>query len=176
MPSKQEPARIARAVAPTVARFAAEKVVLALETEPASFGAGHSGGNSASEGPAQLTLKEVAAAIRRRKLSSVELTRSLLERIALATGAQRLRSRRSRGRAGGRQGGRPYAARAAGRRPAARVPLAHKDMYYSAGKPAGCGSKVRERLDRAGNVDRDRPAGGRRVVSPRAAAHVRVRL
>ena len=31
---------------------------------------------------AQLTLKEVAAAIRRRKLSSVELTRSLLERIA----------------------------------------------------------------------------------------------
>ena len=30
-------ARIARAVAPTVARFAAEKVVLALETEPASF-------------------------------------------------------------------------------------------------------------------------------------------
>ena len=30
-------ARIARAVAPTVARLAAEKVVLALETEPASF-------------------------------------------------------------------------------------------------------------------------------------------
>ncbi len=24
------------------------------------------------------------------------------------------------------------------------VPLAHKDMYYSAGKPAGCGSKLRE--------------------------------
>src|SRR5262249_17378631 len=24
------------------------------------------------------------------------------------------------------------------------VPLAHKDMYYSKGKPAGCGSKVRE--------------------------------
>jgi hypothetical protein len=30
-------ARIARAVAPTVARFAAEKIELALETEPASF-------------------------------------------------------------------------------------------------------------------------------------------
>jgi hypothetical protein len=30
-------ARIARAVAPTVARFAAEKVVLSLETEPSSF-------------------------------------------------------------------------------------------------------------------------------------------
>jgi len=30
-------ARIARAVTPTVARFAAEKVDLALETEPASF-------------------------------------------------------------------------------------------------------------------------------------------
>jgi hypothetical protein len=30
-------ARIARAVAPTVARFASEKLDLALETEPASF-------------------------------------------------------------------------------------------------------------------------------------------
>jgi len=31
------PARIARAVAPNVARFAAEKLALALETEPSTF-------------------------------------------------------------------------------------------------------------------------------------------
>jgi len=31
------PARIARAVAPTVTRFAAEKLCLALETEPSTF-------------------------------------------------------------------------------------------------------------------------------------------
>ena len=31
------PARIARAVSPTVARFAAEKIAMPLETEPSSF-------------------------------------------------------------------------------------------------------------------------------------------
>src|SRR5262245_39271421 len=31
------PARVARAVAPNVARFAAEKLALALETEPSTF-------------------------------------------------------------------------------------------------------------------------------------------
>jgi len=31
------PARIARAVAPTVTRFGAEKLALALETEPSTF-------------------------------------------------------------------------------------------------------------------------------------------
>jgi hypothetical protein len=31
------PARIARAVGPTVARYAAENIAMALETEPASF-------------------------------------------------------------------------------------------------------------------------------------------
>jgi aspartyl-tRNA(Asn)/glutamyl-tRNA(Gln) amidotransferase subunit A len=95
--------------------------------------------------PAQLTLKEAAAAIRRRKLSSVELTRSLLARIerwqpklnafvrveaedALAAAKAADRALARRGPKGPLHG----------------VPLAHKDMYYSAGKPAGCGSKVRE--------------------------------
>jgi aspartyl-tRNA(Asn)/glutamyl-tRNA(Gln) amidotransferase subunit A len=113
--------------------------------------------------PAQLTLTELAAAIRERRLSSVEVTRSLLARIehwqpvlnvfvrieadealAAATAAdEALACGQARG-------------------PLHGVPLAHKDMYYSAGKPAGCGSKVREgwiapatstavaRLERAG--------------------------
>jgi aspartyl-tRNA(Asn)/glutamyl-tRNA(Gln) amidotransferase subunit A len=95
--------------------------------------------------PAQLTLKEVAAAIRRRKLSSVELTRSLLERIERWQPAlnafvrveadEALTAAKAADRALARRGPRG---------PLHGVPLAHKDMYYSAGKPAGCGSKVRE--------------------------------
>ena len=56
------------------------------------------------------------------------------------------------------------------------VPLAHKDMYYSAGKPAGCGSKVREGWIAPATVDRGRAARGRRLVPVRRAAHGRVRL
>ena len=95
--------------------------------------------------PAELSLTQVATAIRRRKLSSVELTRALLARIerwqpvlnafvrveadeALAVAKAADRSLARRGPKGPLHG----------------VPLAHKDIYYSAGKPAGCGSKVRE--------------------------------
>ena len=95
--------------------------------------------------PAQLTLKEVAAAIRRRKLSSVELTRSLLERIARwqpklnafvrVEADDALVAAKTADRALARRGAKG---------PLHGVPLAHKDMYYSAGKPAGCGSKLRE--------------------------------
>jgi hypothetical protein len=35
--SDDAPARIARAVTPTVARYAAENIAIALETEPSSF-------------------------------------------------------------------------------------------------------------------------------------------
>ncbi len=95
--------------------------------------------------PAMLTLTELAAAIRDRKVSSVEATTALLKRIEawqpkingfvrieadgaleLANAADAALARRDiKGLLDG-------------------VPLAHKDMYYSAGKPAGCGSKVRE--------------------------------
>ena len=95
--------------------------------------------------PAELSLTQVATAIRRRKLSSVELTRALLARIerwqpvlnafvrveadeALAVAKAADCSLAHRGPKGPLHG----------------VPLAHKDIYYSAGKPAGCGSKVRE--------------------------------
>ena len=95
--------------------------------------------------PAQLTLKEVAAAIRRRKLSSVELTRSLLERIARWQPALNafVRVEAEDALAAAKAADRALARRGA-KGPLHGVPLAHKDMYYSAGKPAGCGSKVRE--------------------------------
>jgi aspartyl-tRNA(Asn)/glutamyl-tRNA(Gln) amidotransferase subunit A len=94
--------------------------------------------------PAELTLREVAAAIRRRKLSSLELTRSLIARIERwqkLNAFVRIETEKAL-----------LAAKAADRALARRgpkgplhgVPLAHKDMYYSSGKPAGCGSKLRE--------------------------------
>jgi aspartyl-tRNA(Asn)/glutamyl-tRNA(Gln) amidotransferase subunit A len=94
--------------------------------------------------PAELTLKEVAAAIRRRRLSSLELTRSLIARIerwqelnafVRIEAEEALSAAKAADRALARRGPKG---------PLHGVPLAHKDMYYSAGKPAGCGSKLRE--------------------------------
>jgi len=95
--------------------------------------------------PAQLTLKEVAAAIRRRKLSSVELTRALLERIARWQPKLNafVRVEADEALAAAKAADRAFA-RGKPKGPLHGVPLAHKDMYYSAGKPAGCGSKLRE--------------------------------
>jgi aspartyl-tRNA(Asn)/glutamyl-tRNA(Gln) amidotransferase subunit A len=113
--------------------------------------------------PALLSLTELAAAIRERKVSSVEVTKACLARIeqwqphtnafvrveaedALAHAAA-ADATLARGEAIGFLHG---------------VPLAHKDMYYTEGKVAGCGSKLREdwvapatatavaRLERAG--------------------------
>src|SRR6516162_3573289 len=95
--------------------------------------------------PAELTLAEVAGALRRRTFSSAELTRWMLERIgrwqpiinafvrieedeALAA-AKRADRTLARGKAKGALYG---------------VPLAHKDMYYVKGKLSECGSKVRK--------------------------------
>ncbi len=95
--------------------------------------------------PAELTLTEVAGALRRRTFSSTELTRWMLERIgrwqpiinafvrieedeALAAAKRAVRAL-ARGKAKGALYG---------------VPLAHKDMYYVKGKLSECGSKVRK--------------------------------
>ncbi|MCC7347946.1 MAG: amidase [Variibacter sp.] len=97
--------------------------------------------------PAAWTLTETADALRARRISSVELTQMLLARIdqwqpklnafvAIEPEEALAAARRadedidlSRGIAGGVLHG---------------VPLAHKDMYYYAGKVAGCGSKIRK--------------------------------
>ena len=95
--------------------------------------------------PALLSLSDLAANIRNRKISSVEATQGLLTRIKdwqpLLNAFVRLDAEEALA-----------AAREADTRlaksgpvgPLHGVPLAHKDMYYIAGKSAGCGSKVRE--------------------------------
>jgi len=114
---------------------------------------------------AELTLAEIAAAIRGRRVSSVEATRALLERIeswqprlnafvrveaedALAAAAAADKALGEDSAKGALHG----------------VPLAHKDMFYVAGKLAECGSKIRKgfvpaatstaivRLDKAGAI------------------------
>jgi aspartyl-tRNA(Asn)/glutamyl-tRNA(Gln) amidotransferase subunit A len=114
---------------------------------------------------AELTLAEIAAAIRARKVSSVEVTRSLLARIAAwqptLNAFVRLHADEALAAAAAAD-----AALARGDSAGALhgVPLAHKDMYYVAGKLAECGSKLRQgfvapatstavaRLDKAGTI------------------------
>jgi aspartyl-tRNA(Asn)/glutamyl-tRNA(Gln) amidotransferase subunit A len=114
---------------------------------------------------AELTLAEIATAIRARKASSVEVTRALLQRIEAwqptlnafvrldAEGALAAAAAADAELASGKAGGALHG-----------VPLAHKDMFYIAGKLAECGSKLRkgfvaratstavERLDKAGSI------------------------
>jgi aspartyl-tRNA(Asn)/glutamyl-tRNA(Gln) amidotransferase subunit A len=95
--------------------------------------------------PCELTLRELAAAIRRRKLSSVEATKAMLARIdkwqptlnafARVEGEDALKAARAADRA-------LAAGKAKG--PLHGVPLAHKDMYYVRGKLAECGSRIRK--------------------------------
>ena len=93
--------------------------------------------------PAMLSLAQAAEAIRARKLSSVEATRALLKRIGTwqpklnafvrIDADEALRAAKAADDA---------LAKSGPKGPLHGVPLAHKDMYYIKGKPAGCGSKV----------------------------------
>jgi aspartyl-tRNA(Asn)/glutamyl-tRNA(Gln) amidotransferase subunit A len=93
--------------------------------------------------PSVLTLTEAAAAIREHKLSSVEVTRSLLARIErwqpVLNAFVRVEVEEALAAAAAAD-----AAIASGvaRGPLHGVPLAHKDMYYVTGKLAECGSKI----------------------------------
>jgi aspartyl-tRNA(Asn)/glutamyl-tRNA(Gln) amidotransferase subunit A len=94
---------------------------------------------------ARMNLKDLAAAIRRRKVSSVEVTKALIARIdqwqptlnafARVEAEDALKSARAADRAltAGKARGVLHG-----------VPLAHKDMYYSKGRLAECGSKIRK--------------------------------
>jgi aspartyl-tRNA(Asn)/glutamyl-tRNA(Gln) amidotransferase subunit A len=94
---------------------------------------------------AEMNLKDLAAAIRRRKVSSLEVTKALIARIAKwqptlnafarVEAEDALKSAKAADRA-------LSAGKVKG--PLHGVPLAHKDMYYSKGKLAECGSKIRK--------------------------------
>ncbi len=118
--------------------------------------------NALPADPTLATLCEIAAAIAARKISSVEITTACIARakawqpalnafIALDAETALSMARAADAKpSGGRLHG---------------VPLAHKDMYYRAGRTATCGSKIRRdwkpgitataltRLDAAGAVD-----------------------
>ncbi|MGB9369820.1 MAG: amidase, partial [Xanthobacteraceae bacterium] len=95
--------------------------------------------------PAELSLADLAAAIRRRKVSSTEVTKALLARIktwqpkinafARVETEDAMKAARAADRA---------LANGKIRGPLHGVPLAHKDMYYVKGKLAECGSKIRK--------------------------------
>jgi aspartyl-tRNA(Asn)/glutamyl-tRNA(Gln) amidotransferase subunit A len=94
--------------------------------------------------PALMSLVEVASAIAKKRLSSHEVTRSCLNRIAQwqprlnafvsieADAALQAADEADAALARGNRRGTLHG-----------VPLAHKDMYYEAGKVVTCGSKIR---------------------------------
>jgi aspartyl-tRNA(Asn)/glutamyl-tRNA(Gln) amidotransferase subunit A len=94
---------------------------------------------------ALLSLSDVAAQIRDRKLSSVEATQALLSRIdkwqPKLNAFVRIEADEALQAA---KVADAELAKSGPKGPLHGVPMAHKDMYYFAGKPAGCGSKVRE--------------------------------
>src|SRR5437879_13441243 len=94
--------------------------------------------------PALMTLTAVAKAIADKRLSSHEVTRSCLHRIAQwqprlnafmtieAEAALKAAEEADAALAGGKPRGAPHG-----------VPLAHKDMYYDAGEVVTCGALLR---------------------------------
>src|SRR6516225_11954662 len=97
-----------------------------------------------SSEPALMSLTAVAKAIAERRLSSHELTRSCLHRIA--RWQPHINAFMSiEAEAALKAADEADAALAAGRNlgPLHGVPLAHKDMYYDAGKVVTCGSLIR---------------------------------
>jgi aspartyl-tRNA(Asn)/glutamyl-tRNA(Gln) amidotransferase subunit A len=100
--------------------------------------------NEVSDEPALMSLTEVAQAIAVKRLSSREVTRSCLHRIA--QWQPRLNAFMSlEAEAALKAADEADAALAKGnnRGPLHGVPLAHKDMYYDAGKVVTCGSLIR---------------------------------
>ena len=95
--------------------------------------------------PAELTLTEIARALRRRAFSSAELTQWMLERIARWQPVLNafVRVEADEALAAAKAADRTIA-RGSAKGPLHGVPLAHKDMYYVKGKVSECGSKVRK--------------------------------
>ena len=103
----------------------------------------------------QMNLKDLAAAIRRRKVSSVEVTKALIARIdAMAADAQRVRARRGGGCAEIREGRRPRARRRQGER--ARC-TACRSPTRTCTTPRASSPNAARRSARAGSRRRPRP-------------------
>ena len=127
--------------------------------------------------PALMTLTAVAKAIADKQVSSHEATRSCLHRIAQwqpklnafmaieAESALKAADEADVALAKGKSRG-----------PLHGVPLAHKDMYYDAGKVSTCGSLIRRDFVATHDLDRAAAAEGRRLDPARLAADGRVRL
>jgi Asp-tRNA(Asn)/Glu-tRNA(Gln) amidotransferase A subunit family amidase len=104
---------------------------------------------------ALLSLTEVAQVIAERRFSSREVTQSCLDRIAqwqprlnafMAIEAEEALAAADQADAALAKGNRRGALHG--------VPLAHKDMYYDAGKVVTCGSKIRARFRCDFDIDR----------------------
>jgi aspartyl-tRNA(Asn)/glutamyl-tRNA(Gln) amidotransferase subunit A len=97
-----------------------------------------------STDPALMSLAEVASAIATKRLSSHEVTRALLHRIAQwqprLNAFMAIESEAALKAAGEAD---EALAKGTSRGPLHGVPLAHKDMYYDAGKVVTCGSAIR---------------------------------
>ncbi len=124
-----------------------------------------------------LGLVEVAAKIRTRDASCVEVLDAVIARAKAVQPKLNAFLRIDEELA--REQAKLYDAEAAQRRyrgPLHGVPLAHKDMYYRAGVPSSCGSKIKGK--RAGEDHRHRAEAPRcrRRDSVRRAQHGRVCL
>ena len=130
-----------------------------------------------SSEPALMSLTAVAKAIAEKQVSSREVTQSCLDRIAqwqpklnafmaieaedALAAADAADAALAKGNASGVLHG---------------VPLAHKDMYYDAGKVVTCGSKIRKRFRRDHDLDRAAAPEGCRHGPARLAADGGIRL
>ncbi len=95
--------------------------------------------------PADLTLCDAADAVARRKISALDLTRSCLDRLETEGRALNAVIWLDRTVALARAESADRAAQASRDPlpPLHGVPLAHKDLFYSAGQPCTCGSAIR---------------------------------
>ena len=142
--------RIANSIGPAFEGFAAVAGTLPFDLEPASFAVVQAAKiadkvcREMSTEPALLSLTEVAQAIAQKRLSSREATQSCLDRIAqwqprlnafMAIEAEAALAAADAADAALAKGDVSGALHG--------VPLAHKDMYYDAGKVVTCGSQIR---------------------------------
>ena len=127
--------------------------------------------------PALMSLVAVAKAIAGKKFSSREVTQSCLDRIAQwqprVNAFMAIEADEALAAADAAD-----AALAKGKNLGALhgVPMAHKDMYYDAGKVVTCGSKIRRDFVRDDDLHRIAAAEGRRLCPARLAADGGVRL